>query len=163
MFPSMSGASPAKLQDEERAPELRQRPDMASMRLLVLKFVRVYIQRWSGSPSQGEIAAALDISRTRAKRALRSLARDGMILLTEGPRGISLPDDEQAAIDQLRRLGWEIDKRGHVIRLSDDGTKKTLLPPAELDYPSGQPAGDPPLGKAESEPDPDQSGPAAAA
>ena len=145
----MSGASPFRNRDEKQSPVLRQRPDMASMRLLVLKFVREYIGKWGGSPSYGEIAAALDISRTRVKRSLNSLAGDGLLLRVKGPRGLSLPDDEQAAIDQLRRLGWEIDARGHVIRLSQNGTKKTLLPPPELDYPGGHPAGDPPLGPAE--------------
>ena len=103
---------------------------MASQRLLVLDFVRNYFARWHGSPSLGEIANALQIDRMKVKRAIRSLAADGMLHHKPGPRGLALPDAEAEALRQLRAIGWIIDEQvGHV-------TKSTLLPPAALDYPA---------------------------
>lgn len=121
---------------------LRQRPEMVSQRLLVLKFVRDYIGQWGYSPSYGEIAAALDTNRTRIKRAIRSLERDQLLLRTPGPRGLALPNDEQAALRQLRSLGWQIDEKGQFVSVGPDGTKRTLLPPPELDYRPDEVAGD---------------------
>ena len=115
----------------------RLKPDMASQRLLVLDFVRAYIARWGGSPSYGEICAGLLITRTRARHAIKSLAADGLLLRTPGPRGITLPSVRDRAVRQLRALGWEVDE--------DDGRaspKTTLLPPAELVYRQPGSAGD---------------------
>lgn len=106
----------------------RLRPEMASQRLLVLNFVRDYWGRWGGSPSQGEIAAGLRIHRDRVRRAVRSLRRDGLLLSTPGPRGLALPEAEEAAIRQLRGAGWTIDAAAR------RAAKAPLLPPAELDY-----------------------------
>lgn len=102
---------------------------MASQRLLVLDFVRRYIARWHYSPSQGEIAAALDIDNGKVRRAIRSLARDGMIVRRPGSRGLMLPEAEAEAIRQLQALGWVVNPVDEVI------AKATLLPPAALDYP----------------------------
>lgn len=112
--------------DDFRPPRLS--ATMASQRLLVLDFVRDYIDRWGGSPSLGEIGAALNIDRMRVKRAIRSLAADGMLRRTPGPRGLALPDAEADALRQLRALGWTINPTEEVV------TKATLLPPAALDY-----------------------------
>lgn len=103
---------------------------MASQRLRVLDFVRTYIARWGGSPSQGEIAAALGIDRKAVWRAVRSLARDGLIRRTAGTRGLSLPEAEAEAIRHLRAMGWTIDPDQAV------AAKAGLLAAPELDYPA---------------------------
>ena len=102
---------------------------MASQRLLVLDFVRGYIERWGGSPSLGEIGNALNIDRKKVQRAIRSLAAEGMLLRTPGPRGLALPGSEAEAIRQLQALGWVVDADCAL------ATKAGLLPPAALDYP----------------------------
>ena len=102
---------------------------MASQRLLVLDFVRDYIARWGGSPSLGEIGNALQIDRKKVQRAIRSLAADGMVRRTPGPRGLSMPDSEAEAIRQLQALGWVVDADCAF------ATKAGLLPHAALDYP----------------------------
>lgn len=121
----------ADTSDLEYPPKLR--PDMASLRLIILKFIREYIGKWGASPSYGEIAYGCDTNRTKVKRAIRSLAKDKLILHVRGPRGISLPDDEQAAIEQLRRMGYHVDESDQ-LAVRRNGTKTTLLPPPELDY-----------------------------
>jgi DNA-binding transcriptional MocR family regulator len=112
--------------DDFRPPRLS--ATMVSQRLLVLDFIRQYIGRWSQSPSQGEIARALDIDGSKVRRAIRSLARDGLILRRPGTRGLMLPETEAEAIRQLRALGWTVDPSG------ETALKATLLPPAALDY-----------------------------
>lgn len=109
---------------------------MASQRLLVLDFVRQYFTRWGGSPSHGEIGAALDIDRSRVRRAIRSLTRAGLLMRTPGPRGLALPDAEAEAIRQLRASGWIVDAPGR------HAAKAALLPPAALDYPGDEQQGD---------------------
>lgn len=113
--------------DDFRPPRLS--AEMASQRLLVLDFVRRYIARWKYSPSQGEIAAGLSIDAGKVRHAIRSLARDGLIIRRPGARGLILPDTEAEAIRQLRALGWIVNPADEVI------AKSTLLPPAALDYP----------------------------
>ena len=115
---------------DRNGPE-RLRPEMASFRVLVLRFVRDYITRYQLSPSQGEIVHALDSNRTRVRDALRSLARDGLILRTPGERGLRLPDEREAALRTLRALGYRIDGDGQ-----EAGCPVfTLRPGPELDYP----------------------------
>lgn len=99
-------------------------PDMACFRALVLAFVGEYIAQWQISPSYGEIAARLETSRTRVKKAVRSLIDDRLLYRIEGPRGLRLPTQHEDAMRILR----------------ERGTNPPLLPPAELDYP-GQPTG----------------------
>ncbi len=113
--------------DDFRPPRLA--ATMASRRLLVLDFVRGYIERWKDSPSLGEIGAALSIDRTLVRRAIRSLEQDGLLRRTPGPRGLSLPCAEEEAIRQLRAAGWIVYEAEARV------TKDTLLPPAALDYP----------------------------
>lgn len=126
--------------------DLKQRPEMASLKLLVLKFVTEYIQQWHGSPSLGEIGAALGTNRTRVRRALRTLVAEGQLMRVPGPRGLSLPDDEPVAVRQLRARGWTINPGTRTAtppRSSGPAserksvTNQPLLPPAELDYVPG--------------------------
>ena len=119
-------------------PVLRQRPEMASLKLLVLKFVQQYIVQWQGSPSLGEIASALATNRTRVRRAVRRLELDGSLVRVPGPRGLSLPDDEPVALRQLRARGWTINPDDRTATPPANApksvTNQPLLPPAELDY-----------------------------
>ena len=95
-------------------------PDMACFRGLVLAFVREYLGKWQISPSYGEIAAHFNASRTRVKRAVRSLVRDELLYQVPGPRGLRLPTQREDALRILR----------------ESGTDRSLLPPAELTYPA---------------------------
>jgi hypothetical protein len=84
-------------------------PSMASLRLLVLRFVRSYLSHWGASPSYGEIAAGLDTNRTRVKKAVRSLTADGMLLRRPGPRGLAIPDDVTDAVRLLKAHGYKVE------------------------------------------------------
>jgi hypothetical protein len=110
--------------DDDRK-ELRISPEMASTKLLVLRFIRNYIGKWKQSPSQGEIVNGCKLTRTSVRNALRSLQRDGLILRTPGPRGIALPAQRDAALRTLEALGYQINADLHL----------PLLPPPVLDYP----------------------------
>lgn len=104
---------------------LRLKPEMVSFRGLVLAFVDSYINTWGQSPSYGEIAAATRSNRTRVKRAVASLEREGLLLRRKGTRGLSLPDAVEKARRTLERAG-----------MLPSVTNPTLLPPPALDYPS---------------------------
>lgn len=109
---------------------------MASFRLLVLAFVRDYVNCHGASPSYGEIAAGLDASKTRVKKAVLSLERSGLILRTPGARGLSLPSGRDAAIRELTALGFVVYPPGHdTARDGPLGSNRPLLPEPELDYP----------------------------
>lgn len=117
------------------AEDLRQRPEMASLKLLVLKFVRTYIETWGHSPSYGEIAAALDRNRWRVRDTVKRLAAEGLLLRKPGPRGLALPEKEEEALRQLRALGWTIYARPDLTSGSGaDSTNRALLPPPTLTY-----------------------------
>ncbi|GAA3254658.1 hypothetical protein GCM10020258_12540 [Sphingomonas yabuuchiae] len=73
--------------------QLRLQPAMVSRRLLVLTFIRAYVDRWGGSPSIGEIAQGIGASRTRVQAALRSLEQDKQIIRRPGARGSCCPTD----------------------------------------------------------------------
>lgn len=107
---------------------------MASFRLLALAFITEYIGENGASPSYGEIAAALESSRERVRKAVRSLELDGLLLRSPGPRGLTLPTLRDAAVRQLRELGWKVDE--DLRRVAEPVTDPPLLPPIELDYPS---------------------------
>ena len=92
--------------DEQR----RLAPDMASFRLLVLAFVREYLEKWCYSPSQGEIANGLHVTRDKVRDALDSLVDEGLLLRSPGPRGLSLPSLRDQALRLLRQQGWTIDE-----------------------------------------------------
>lgn len=113
---------------EDLHPTLRLRPEMASFRALVLDFVRTYLTRWGQSPSYGEIAAGLDSNRTRVKRAIISLEREGLLHRSPGSRGLRLPSDIETARKVLERAG--------MIPPDVCVTNPTLLPPPALDYPA---------------------------
>ena len=115
----------------DAAPRLR--PEMASFRLLVLGFVRDYLDRHRVSPSQGEIRNGLRTTRTRVRDALRSLEKDGLIIRTPGKRGLSLPSLRDEAIRRLREMGFAVDE--DIMQITRPrGPNSTLLPPASLDY-----------------------------
>lgn len=107
---------------------LRLSPEMVSFRALVLAFVASYINSWGQSPSYGEIAAATKSNRTRVKRAIASLEREGLLLRRKGTRGLSLPD----ALEQARQT---LIRAGVMGPGSAPVTNPTLLPPPALDYP----------------------------
>ena len=92
------------------AQPLRLAPDMASRRLQVLAFVRVYIRRWGEGPSYGEIAQAVGTNRSRAKDMVRQLIAQGALLRAPGARGLVLPDRVEEALRLLRELGWKVDR-----------------------------------------------------
>lgn len=95
--------------NETDAAAMRLTPAMASLRLLVLRFIREYLSDWGASPSYGEIAAALDTNRTRVRKAVKSLAEEGLLLRTPGPRGLALPDNLAEAVRLLKALGYAVD------------------------------------------------------
>ena len=117
----------------DAGPRRRLTPTMASFRLLVLDFVRSYIEQNHLPPSYGEIGAALDCSRTRVKHAIRSLERDELLFRGDGPRSLTLPTDRQKAIRALKGLGYRIDESARTI--TEPVTDPPLLPPAALTYP----------------------------
>lgn len=101
-------AAPEKLNSQ-----LRLVPDMVSLRLLVLAFVKGYIGRWGASPSYGEIAEATGTNRTRVKKAVRSLQADGLLLRLNRPgsaqaRALALPAQRDAAAQLLTDLGYRV-------------------------------------------------------
>lgn len=123
--PFMQGRD--KLNDNCGEP-MRLTPGMASLRLMVLRFVRRYLTDWGASPSYGEIAAALDTNRTRVRKAVKSLAGDGLLLRAPGPRGLTLPDTLAEAMRLLTAMGYVIDP------LSGSVTKTPLIDEDVLDY-----------------------------
>ena len=88
-------------------------PTQASRKQAAMAFIREALAT-RGSPSYGEIAAALDIDRDRARDIVRSLVREGRIVRAPGAqRGISLPDHQVSvadAIAALRAQGWAVDQ-----------------------------------------------------
>src|SRR4051812_40976666 len=99
--------------DEEQDPP-RLTPMMSSRKLIARNFIQNYFLRWGYSPTLGEIAAHLDVSRKRAHDLVRQLAEEEMIHVTAGKtRGIRLVDrgEELSEADILLRLaamGWTV-------------------------------------------------------
>ena len=128
------------MNEPERPAVVRLRPEMVSLRLHVLGFVRRYIGRFKYSPSQGEIAAACSTNRTRVKDALKSLAEEGLLLRSPGPRGLKMPSERDAALRVLKALGWSVDEaERHVAPPGPNGAASvpnfTLPPAATPAYP----------------------------
>jgi hypothetical protein len=121
------------VEPEYAAAGARLKPEMASRRLLVLDFVRRYIERWGQSPSYSEIAAGVGIGRARAHQLVRRLVTSGHLLRTPGPRGLALPDQRDEAVRQLRELGWTVDPGAAEARLPYTLSKLLDAPP--LTYP----------------------------
>jgi hypothetical protein len=66
---------------------------MSSRKLIALDFIKSYFARWGHSPTLGELAAHLDVSRKRAYDLVHQLAEEEMIQVTAGKtRGIRLVD-----------------------------------------------------------------------
>lgn len=127
-------------------------PEMASFRLLVLGVVRDYLAAHHGSPSYGEISAALDSGRTRVKKAVKALVADGLLLQGDGPRSLSLPTARDDALRQLCALGFTVDHAAlRIIPPDQAGTDRPLLPPPALDYLPGRSAAEGPNGAGETE------------
>ena len=70
---------------------LRLCPQMVSTRLLVLAFVGDYIAQWRASPSLGEIANSVGVSRSTVRKAVQRLVKSGALVKVPGHRGLSLP------------------------------------------------------------------------
>src|SRR4051812_45210802 len=78
--------------DEEQDPP-RLTPEMSSRKLIALRFIKNYFVLWGHSPTLGELAAHLDVSRKRAHDLVHQLAEEEMIQVTAGKtRGIRLAD-----------------------------------------------------------------------
>lgn len=127
------GQEPCSLNQRSRRDRRRLTPAMASFRLLVLDFVRDYIERQGASPSYGEIAAGLDSNREYVRNAVRSLVRDKLLLQGNSPRSLAMPSQRDAAIRALEGLGFRIDEDARTI--TKPLTDPPLLPPAALTYP----------------------------
>lgn len=115
-------------------------PEMASFRGLVLAFVREYIAAYAISPSQGEIVHAIEgASKRKVRKALASLARDGLIIKNPGQRGLRLPEAREAARRLLEAEGYRIAEPGKGAVASPEsrepGPESPLLPPPALTYP----------------------------
>ena len=112
-------------------------PTMVSRKLIALAFIRDYIERTGGSPSLGEIAAAIGTDdRKLAQKAVRALAGDGHIIRQPGPRGITLPGRVADAVRELRKAGYVVDE--HILHLDRPGGSSVttlwhlpLVPPFE--------------------------------
>lgn len=115
-------------------------PEMSSRRLLVLAFVRDYLAKWGESPSHGEIAAGLGISRTRSRQHVKALVKSGQLLSRPGPRGLSMPTLRDEAVRQLRELGWTVDD--DVGEMRAPCANSTLPGSTLLDYLPSQSDGD---------------------
>lgn len=87
---------------------------MNSRKLQVLGFIKRYYLQTGQSPTQGEIATGLDVSKTRIQALIRQLDREKLIKRVRGrKRGIMLADraKQVSAIDALLLLkleGWSV-------------------------------------------------------
>jgi hypothetical protein len=87
---------------------------MSSRKLHALDFIKRYFAKWAYSPTIGEIAAELKVSRQRAHDIVHRMAVEKMIEVVAGkPRGIRLIDraEELSEADVLLRLlseGWTV-------------------------------------------------------
>lgn len=113
--------------DQDR--ELRLSPEIASRRLLVLKFVLEYLDQWGESPSLGEIAAGLRISRMAAMRAVNALVKRRLLLRRGRRRGLMRPGQREEAVRVLREHGYVVDEDVMTV------TKAILPRRVLLDYP----------------------------
>lgn len=110
-------------------------PTMASRKLQVLAFIRLFYREHGIGPSLSEIAAAIGSNRTRAQDAIRKLAREGRVHHRPGqPRGVVPVEMRDEALRLLRAEGWTVnpERRGidhpdalPLLDVVDPGTKKT--------------------------------------
>lgn len=84
-------------------------PEMASRRLQVLAFVRMFHAQHGVGPSLSEMAAAIGTNRARVQGAVRKLAREGRIHYQPGvPRGIRPAESHEEALQLLQSEGWVV-------------------------------------------------------
>ncbi len=84
-------------------------PEMASRKLQVLAFIRLFHAQHGVGPSLGEIAAAVGTTRTRVHDSIRKLAREGRVHHMPGqPRGVRPAETRDEALRVLREEGWII-------------------------------------------------------
>lgn len=83
-------------------------------RALVLAFLRRYILAHGDSPSLGQIADHVGISKSHAKDILDRLERDRAIrrlpAMPRRKRRIVLTENQGRAVETLRALGWTINE-----------------------------------------------------
>lgn len=115
------------------------RPEMASLKLQVWRFIRDYHAQWKASPSYGEIIAGTGSTRSAVRHAVRQLVAEGRLIRVPGPRGLHLPSACEAALRALEEAGYVIDREAQRV----EGPYPTLMPPAELTYPEPEPCRDP--------------------
>lgn len=84
-------------------------PEMASRKLQVLAFVRLFHAQHGVGPSLSEMAAAIGTNRARVQGAVRKLAREGRIHYQPGvPRGIRPAESHEEALVLLQSEGWVV-------------------------------------------------------
>ncbi|WP_030540573.1 LexA family transcriptional regulator [Sphingobium sp. DC-2] len=82
-------------------------PEMASRKLQVLAFIRVYHDRHGVGPSLSEMAAAVGTNRSRVQDAIRKLEREQRIHRVPGKtRGVTPIGSHEEALRQLQALGY---------------------------------------------------------
>ncbi|WP_156349172.1 MULTISPECIES: hypothetical protein [unclassified Sphingomonas] len=106
--------------------------EMVSRRQLALRFIKSYWSTNNCSPSYGEIAAGIGADHGRAREAVKSLVKAGIVNQQRGvPRSITLPTEEEAVLAALRQVGWRINAE---IRELIPPTLSPLPIPAALDH-----------------------------
>lgn len=110
--------------------------DMRSRKTAALDFIKAYWARWGRSPSQGEIAGHLGVSRQRARELVQALSTERQIEVVKGKKGgITLPDRSEmiSVADALLRLQAE----GYIVMGEEEGTGASLavLGDRPLSYP----------------------------
>lgn len=115
-------------------------PTMASRKLQLLAYAKRYMAMYGRSPSYGEMAAELGITRGHAKRLVCQLEQDGQVQRGGAGerRGITFtaPQDnlsEGDALLKLRELGYDVALH-RVFKPAAPGTNFTLPLIAELDH-----------------------------
>lgn len=97
---------------------------MASRKLQVLDFAKAYFVRWGRSPSYGEIANGLSVSRDTVKKHVATLTREGVIRREAGDRrGMTFPELEgRVSIDEAARVlslaGWKVNTSEQAISIT---------------------------------------------
>ncbi|NLS26203.1 LexA repressor [Sphingomonas sp. S2M10] len=113
---------------------IRLTPAMSSRKLQALDLIKRYYLRHGSSPTLGEIAGGLGITRQRAHSLVRALERDQMVQRARGKtRGIMLANaaaqvSESDALLQLCEAGWTV--RIGNMELVPPGTLTTTPLPA---------------------------------
>lgn len=94
--------------------QFRLTPAMSSRKLQALAVIRRYIAKWEASPSLGEIAGALGVSRQRALKLVRALEKDGLVTRTPGQRrsleltAAARPFSRDEVLAELAAEGWRV-------------------------------------------------------